>query len=33
MPAHKLLDIAEQLGIGESVARLRKQYVTFAVLK
>ncbi len=33
MPAHKLLDIAEQLGIGESVARLRKQDVTFAVLK
>ena len=33
MPAHKLLDIAEQLGIGDSVARMRKQDVTFAVLK
>jgi len=33
MPAQKLLDIAEQLGIGESVARMRKQDVTFAVLK
>ncbi len=33
MPAQKLLDIAEQLGIGESVARARKQDVTFAVLK
>jgi transcription termination factor Rho len=33
MPAHKLLDIADQLGIGESVARLRKQDVTFALLK
>ena len=33
MPAHKLLDIAEQLGIAESVARMRKQDVTFAVLK
>ncbi len=33
MPAHRLLDIADQLGIGESVARLRKQDVTFALLK
>ena len=33
MPAQKLLDIAEQLGIAESVARARKQDVTFAVLK
>src|SRR5690606_36442153 len=33
MPAQKLLDIAEQLGIGASVARARKQDVTFAVLK
>ena len=33
MPAHKLLDIAEQLGISESVARMRKQDVTFALLK
>ena len=33
MPAHKLLDIADQLGIGESVARARKQDVIFALLK
>ncbi len=33
MPAHKLLDIAEQLGIGEGVARLRKQDVIFHLLK
>ncbi|MBB5016342.1 transcription termination factor Rho [Rehaibacterium terrae] len=33
MPAHKLLDIAEQLGIGEGVARLRKQDVIFNLLK
>ncbi|MBB5208038.1 transcription termination factor Rho [Chiayiivirga flava] len=33
MPANKLLDIADQLGIGESVARMRKQDVTFAVMK
>src|SRR5690606_31797228 len=33
MPAHKLLDIAEQLGISDSVARARKQDVIFALLK
>jgi transcription termination factor Rho len=33
MPAHKLLDIAEQLNIHEGVARARKQDVIFAVLK
>ncbi len=33
MPAHKLLDIAEQLNISEGVARARKQDVIFAVLK
>jgi len=33
MPAQKLLDIAEQLGISETVARARKQDVIFALLK
>ena len=33
MPAHKLLEIAEQLNISEGVARARKQDVIFAVLK
>src|SRR5690606_32679455 len=33
MPAQKLLDIADQLGISESVARARKQDVIFALLK
>lgn len=33
MPAHKLLDIADQLNIGESVARARKQDVIFSLLK
>jgi transcription termination factor Rho len=33
MPAHQLLDIADQLGLTESVARMRKQDVTFALLK
>ena len=33
MPAQKLLDIAEQLGISEGVARARKQDVIFALLK
>ena len=33
MPAHKLLEIAEQLGISEGVARARKQDVIFALLK
>jgi transcription termination factor Rho len=33
MPAQKLLDIAEQLSIGEGVARARKQDVIFALLK
>ncbi|KGM53101.1 transcription termination factor Rho [Lysobacter arseniciresistens ZS79] len=33
MPAHKLLEIAEQLSISEGVARARKQDVIFAVLK
>ncbi|KAF1712467.1 transcription termination factor Rho [Pseudoxanthomonas kalamensis DSM 18571] len=33
MPAHKLLDIAEQLSISEGVARARKQDVIFALLK
>src|SRR3546814_5606480 len=32
-PAHKLLDIAEQLNIHEGVARARKQDVMFALLK
>jgi transcription termination factor Rho len=33
MTASQLLDIADQIGIGEAVARLRKQDVTFALLK
>jgi transcription termination factor Rho len=33
MPAHKLLDIADQLQIQEGVARARKQDVIFALLK
>ncbi|MGH8075010.1 MAG: Rho termination factor N-terminal domain-containing protein, partial [Lysobacter sp.] len=33
MPAHKLLEIAEQLSISEGVARARKQDVIVAVLK
>jgi transcription termination factor Rho len=33
MPAHKLLEIAEQLNLHEGVARMRKQDVTFALLK
>jgi transcription termination factor Rho len=33
MHAGQLLDIAEQIGLGEAVARLRKQDVTFALLK
>jgi len=33
MPAQKLFDIAEQLGISDSVARARKQDVIFALLK
>jgi transcription termination factor Rho len=33
MPAHKLLEIAEQLQISEGVARARKQDVIFALLK
>ncbi|MCX7557556.1 transcription termination factor Rho [Xanthomonadaceae bacterium JHOS43] len=33
LPAHKLLDIADQLGIGDSVSRARKQDVIFALLK
>lgn len=33
MPAHKLMDIAEQLQIHEGVARARKQDVIFALLK
>ena len=33
MPAHKLLDIAEKLGLHEGVARMRKQDVTFSLLK
>ena len=33
MPAHKLMDIAEQLGISDAVARARKQDVIFALLK
>jgi transcription termination factor Rho len=33
MPAQKLMDIAEQLGIHEGVARARKQDVIFALLK
>ena len=33
MPAQKLFDIAEQLGISDTVARARKQDVIFALLK
>jgi transcription termination factor Rho len=33
MPAHKLLDLADQLNLHEGVARMRKQDVTFALLK
>jgi transcription termination factor Rho len=33
MPAQKLLDIADQLGLTEAVARARKQDVIFALLK
>ena len=33
MPAHQLMDIAEQLQIHEGVARARKQDVIFALLK
>jgi transcription termination factor Rho len=33
MPAHKLLEIAEQLQISEGVARARKQDIIFALLK
>ncbi|WP_374249682.1 transcription termination factor Rho [Thermomonas sp.] len=33
MPAHKLLDVAEQLQISEGVARARKQDIIFAILK
>ncbi|MGN6112205.1 MAG: transcription termination factor Rho, partial [Luteimonas sp.] len=33
MPAQKLLDIADQLGLSEGVARARKQDVIFALLK
>ncbi len=33
MPAQKLLDIAEQLGISETVARARKQDIIFHLLK
>ncbi|WP_240125597.1 transcription termination factor Rho [Thermomonas alba] len=33
MPAHKLLEIAEQLSISEGVARARKQDIIFAILK
>ena len=33
MPAHKLLEIAEQLNIHDGVARARKQDVIFALLK
>ena len=33
MPAHKLMDLAEQLNIHEGVARARKQDVIFALLK
>src|SRR3546814_19573242 len=32
MPAHKLLDIAEQLGISDAVARARNPDVLFALL-
>ncbi|GAB1406684.1 transcription termination factor Rho [Thermomonas brevis] len=33
MPAHKLLEIAEQLQISEGVARARKQDIIFGILK
>ncbi|MDO5504926.1 MAG: transcription termination factor Rho [Pseudoxanthomonas suwonensis] len=33
MPAHKLLEIAEQLQITDGVARARKQDIIFAILK
>ncbi|KFN50061.1 transcription termination factor Rho, partial [Arenimonas composti] len=33
MPTYKLLEIAEKLGLHEGVARMRKQDVTFALLK
>ncbi len=33
MTAASLLDIADQIGLGDAVARLRKQDVTFALLK
>jgi transcription termination factor Rho len=33
MPAHKLLEMAERLNLHEGVARMRKQDVTFALLK
>ena len=33
MPAHKLLEMAEKLNLHEGVARMRKQDVTFALLK
>ena len=33
LPAHKLIEIAEQLQISEGVARARKQDIIFAVLK
>ena len=33
MPAHKLLEMAEALNLHEGVARMRKQDVTFALLK
>ena len=33
MPAHKLLEIADKLGLHEGVARMRKQDVNFALLK
>ena len=33
MPAHKLLEMAETLGLHEGVARMRKQDVIFALLK
>ena len=33
MPTHKLLEIAEKLNLHEGVARMRKQDVTFSLLK
>src|SRR5690606_890843 len=33
MPTHKLLEIADRLNLHEGVARMRKQDVTFALLK